>query len=236
MGLPKTSIINRIYREEDIIKVNKKINLFGVNKKITTELFLNLRFFSAFAFFILIFLFVDYGFIYAPLLSIVYYYLIAYLVIDLPLKKRERKLEHEAFYFFEILTLTLESGRNLETAIAIACTYINSEIAIEFKETLKQIKLGKSLTEALSDMRKRIPSETINNIILNIIQSNLFGTKILETMHNQLDFLRDREILNIKAELGKIPTKISVLSVLFFVPLMMMLILAPLIIDFFINT
>ncbi|MDD2490003.1 MAG: type II secretion system F family protein [Bacilli bacterium] len=236
MEIKKGNIVKRIYRKEDIEKINNKINLFGVNKKWSTELFLNVRFFSTFALFFIIFLFFDYGFIYAPVLSVAYYYLIIYFMIDLPLKERGKKLEHEAFYYFEVLTLTLESGRNLETAIDIACTYIDSEIANEFKETLQQIKFGKSLAEALNDMRYRIPSETVNNIILNITQSNIFGSSILETMYNQLDFLRDKQILDIKAEIAKIPTKISVFSVLFFVPLMMTLILAPIIIDFIINS
>jgi tight adherence protein C len=153
-------------------------------------------------------------------------------MIDKPLKDRAYKLEHEAFYYFEVLTLSIESGRNLEMAIDAACTYIDSEISSEFRETLYQIKFGKSLTEALNEMRYRIPSEAVNNIILNIMQSSLFGNSILDTLYNQLDFLRDKQIMDIKGEISKIPTKISVFSVIFFVPLILMIIIAPLIIDY----
>jgi pilus assembly protein TadC len=236
MDEEKINLIKRIYRKEDISKIDEKIKLFGINQKFTTEYFLNMRFFTTIVIFLFVFLFIDYGFVYAPIVSAIYYYAIYYLMIDLPLRERTRKLEHEAFYYFEVLTLTIESGRNLETSIEIACTYINSDISNEFKETLHQIKFGKSLSEALSDMRLRIPSEVINNIILNITQSNIFGSGILETMYNQLDFLRDKQILDIKAEIGKIPTKISIFSVLFFIPLMMMLIVAPLIIDYIMNS
>ena len=81
-------------------------------------------------------------------------------------------------------------------------------------------------------MKKRIPSETINNIILNITQTNVFGNSILETMYNQIDFLRDKQILEIKGQINKIPNKISIISVLFMVPLILLLVLGPVVINF----
>ena len=231
----KQSIIESIYRKEDIKKLEDKLNLFGISRKFSVEAFLNIRFFTTLLVFLFLFLFLDNGFILAPIFTIVYYYGFTYLQIDKPLKARARKLEHEAFYYFEVLTLSLESGRNLEMGIDAACTYIDSEISHEFRETLYQVKFGKSLSEALEQMRYRIPSEAVNNIITNVMQSSLFGNSILDTMYNQLDFLRDKQIMDIKAEISQIPTKISVFSVLFFVPLILMLIIAPLVIDYVTN-
>ncbi len=80
-------------------------------------------------------------------------------------------------------------------------------------------------------MKSRIPSETINNIILNITQTDVFGNSILETMYNQIDFLRDKQILEIKGQINKIPNKISIISVIFIVPLILLLVLGPFIIE-----
>lgn len=228
----KKSFINRIYREKDIKKIDAKINQFGVSKKFTTEYFMNFRLYSSLLVFVIIFIFVNYGALIAPIATVLWYILVGYTMIDKPLKKRERKLDNEAYYYFEVLTLALESGRNLENAIKMACKYIDSEISDEFKETLKQVNFGKSLTEALSLMSSRIPSLTVNNIILNMEQSNLFGNSIIETMYNQLDFLKDKQIMDIKAEINKIPNKISIFSVLFFIPLILLIILGPVLIDF----
>jgi tight adherence protein C len=228
----KQSIIDYIYRKDDIAKLDAKLKLFGISQKFYSEWFLNMRIFTSFIVFIIFFLFFDNGFIIAPILATIYYLGITYFMIDKPLKRRGTKLEHEAFYYFEVLTLSLESGRNLEMGIEASCKYIESEISLEFRETLYQIKLGKSLSEALDDMRYRIPSEAVNNIILNVMQSSIFGNSIIDTMYNQLDFLRDKQIMEVKAEISKIPTKISVFSVIFFVPLIMLLIIAPLVIDY----
>ena len=231
----KKSFINRIYREKDIKKIDAKINQFGVSKKFTTEYFMNFRLYSSLLVFVIIFIFVNYGALIAPIATVLWYILVGYTMIDKPLKKRERKLDNEAYYYFEVLTLALESGRNLENAIKMACKYIDSEISDEFKETLKQVNFGKSLTEALSLMISRIPSLTVNNIILNMEQSNLFGNSIIETMYNQLDFLKDKQVMDIKAEINKIPNKISIFSVLFFIPLILLIILGPVMIDFLLS-
>lgn len=224
-----------IYRRDDIIKIDNKLKLFGINRKLSTTTFLNMKFITILLVFILSFLSFSNGFIIAPILAVISNYAFTYIIIDRPLQLRSRKLEHEAFYFFEVLTLSLESGRNLEQAIETACTYIDSEIASEFRETIYQTKFGKSLSDALDQMRKRIPSDTINNILLNIIQSNIFGNSIIDTLYTQIDFLRDKRIMEIKAEISRIPTKISIFSVLFFVPLILMLIIAPLVIEYMSN-
>ncbi len=228
----KKSFINRIYREKDIKKIDAKINQFGVSKKFTTEYFMNFRLFTSIIVFVVLFIFADFGALIAPVATVLWYILVGYFMIDKPLKKRERKLDNEAYYYFEVLTLALESGRNLENAIKMACKYIDSEISSEFKETIKQVNFGKSVTESLSVMSMRIPSLTINNIILNMEQSNLFGNSIIETMYNQLDFLKDKQIMDIKAQINKIPNKISIFSVLFFIPLILLIILGPVLIDF----
>ena len=226
------SFITRIYRKKSIKKINDKINLFGVSKKFSTEYFMNFRLFTSVLLFIITFLFFNQGALFAPIITILWYLSVNYFMIDKPLKKRERKLDNEAYYYFEVLTLALESGRNLENAIKMACKYIDSEISLEFKETLKQVNFGKSLTESLSMMNTRIPSLTINNIILNMEQSNLFGNSIIDTMYNQLDFLKDKQVMEIKSQINKIPNKISIISVVFFIPLILLIILGPLLVSF----
>ncbi len=223
----KSSFIHRIYRKKDIQKVQEKIDLFGVNKPFSVDSFMNRRFLTSILVFIIVFIFIDYGVILAPILTVIWYFIYTYFMIDRPLKLREEKLNSEAYYYFEVLTLGLESGRNLENAIKMACRYIDSDISKEFKEVINQVQFGKSLTESLSLMSKRIPSLTINNIILNMEQSSLFGNSIIDTMYNQLDFLRDKQVNDTRAKINKIPNKISIFSVIFFIPLMLLIILGP---------
>lgn len=229
--MKEKDFIYKIYTKKEIQKISNKINMFGVSKKTTVENFMNTRLFTSLIVFVFTFLFVDYSAILSPIITAIWYFLFNYLLLDRPLKKREKKLDSEAYYYFEVLTLALESGRNLENAIKMACQYIDSEISDEFKETLKQVNFGKSLAESLSLMNQRIPSLTIRNIILNIEQSNMFGNSIIDTMYNQLDFLKEKQVNDIKSEINKIPNKISIVSVLFFIPLIILIILGPMLIS-----
>lgn len=227
----KGNFVRRIYREKDVAAIQQKISLLG-NTKLTAETFLNNRFFSSLLVFLGILYTTKMGYVYAPIATILFYYLYYYVVIEIPIKKRILKLDHEALYFFEILTLTLESGRNLDNALDITVFNVHSELSEEFKKALFEVKFGKSLMEALEDMKKRIPSETINNIILNMIQTSVFGNNIIDTMYHQIDFLRGKQILEIKGQINKIPNRVSIVSVLFVVPLILLLVLGPFIVQF----
>lgn len=227
----KNKLVKRIYREKEINRVNKKINMLN-NYPIDEIDFLNIRLVTTLIIVVIVLLKVKSGYIFAPIIALVYYYSFEYIFLDSFIIKRTKKLDREALTFFEILTLTLESGRDLEKAIEITVLNVNSELSQEFKKTLFEVKFGKSLLEALNDTKKRIPSETINNIILNITQTNIFGNSIIETMYAQIEFLRDKQVLSIREQINKIPNKISIISVIFIVPIILLMILGPFIIQF----
>ncbi len=226
------NLVMRLYREKTIEKIDAKIKLLGVNSTLETSTFLNIRLFVSLVLFLILLLTNDFGYFLAPISFLLSYVLIEKVMLDIPAKKRAKKLEKEALFFFEILTLTLESGRDLKHAIDLTVSNIDSEISEEFKKVMVEVRLGKSLNEALESLKKRIPSENINNTVLNMIQSNTYGTSMIESMYNQIDFLRDKQMLDVKATMAKLPTKVSILSVVFFIPIMLLIILAPVLINY----
>ena len=225
-------ILKKIYRENDIEYIQSKINMLGNNRKFKFDAvtFLNLRILTTILLTIILFLSkVNYFII--PFIIIAYYNLFYYILITSEINKRIKKLDKEALSFFEILTLSLESGRNLENSLEITCYNIDSELSSEFKRSLMEIRFGRSLMEALNDLKKRIPSDTVNNIILNITQTSVFGNSIIDVMNNQIEFLREKQVLEVKSQINKIPNKVSIVSVLFIVPLILLMILGPFIIN-----
>ena len=225
-------IAKKIYSKKSILEIEKKLNLLGVSTKLTVFGFLNLKFIGTIVIFLLVLFNNSFGYVLAPLVSILFYFGIEYLLIDEKIKIRTKKLESEALNFFEILTLSLETGRNLMEALSITIDSCNGELVDEFREVLKSVTYGKSLTEGLEGMHKYIPSDTINNIILSITQANIYGSSIIKSLYNQLDYLREKRKLEVKAEISKIPIKISIISVFFFVPLVLLIILGPVLLNY----
>ena len=153
-------------------------------------------------------------------------------MLDYNIQKRLLRLESESINFFEILTLSLETGRNLQEAIMVTVDSCNGILRDEFAEVLREVKYGKSLTEALLDMQAVIPSDSVNNIILSLTQADLYGSSIIRSLYNQIDYLREKRKMEVKAEISKVPIKISIISVFFFIPLILLIILAPVLLGY----
>lgn len=220
------------YSRKVISRIERKINLLGVSAKYTPVSFLNIRLITMIFFFVLIFSTFEYGYIISIVFAVLYYYLFEWVLLDEKIKKRTFKLNIEAIYFFEVLTLSLQTGRNLMEAISITVNGSDSELSLEFKKALREIKYGKSLNESLADMQKYIPSDSINNIIIALTQTNIYGSNIIDTMYNQVDYLREKRIMEVKSRISKIPTKISIISVFFFIPLILLIILGPAVLSY----
>lgn len=226
----KIDLSKKIYSTKTIEKITTKINLLGINCEYDPIFLLNIRFLSSIVLFFVVLYFIDFGYFIAPILTFAFYALFFPIFIDTKIKKRSIVLGKEAGYFFEVMALSLEAGRSLRNSIEITVHNVDGELSLEFNQALKDVMLGKSLGEALDDLKTRIPSDTINNIILNIKESNMFGNSIVDTMHNQIEYLREKRILRAKAYISKIPIKVSVVSVVFYIPLLLLLLLAPLLI------
>ena len=222
----------KIYSKKQIEKIETKIKLLGVSSKYDALTFLNIRLITSILIFLIILINYKYGYIFSIIIVILYYYLFEKILLDNKINKRRKKLNVEAIYFFEVLTLSLQTGRNLVEAISITTNSIDSELSLGFKEALRETKYGKSLNESLSDMQSKIPSDSINNIILALTQANIYGSSIIDTMYNQVDYLRERRKLEVKAAISKVPTKISIISVFFFIPLILLIILGPAILTY----
>ena len=227
-------LIRRIYRKKTIIKYHDKSKLLGKNLS-SAITFLNTRLLSSILIFILIFLISDFNLILSSIITIVFYFLFSYFSYDYKINKRALKLEKEAIFFFEILSLSLESGKNLIQALEVSTNNVDSELSIEFKRTLQEIEYGKSFHDAFQSLKNRIPSDNIQNIILNIIDSYTTGGNINDTLKKQVKFIRDKRVMDIKTKINQIPIKVSVVSVFIFIPLVLLMILAPVILKYFLE-
>lgn len=222
--------VEKIYTKKSILRIKSKTALLGIYNKLDPIDFMNVRLLVSMGLFFITFLMSGLAYIVSPIVTLVFYFGVEYIVLDMRIKRRASKLDYEALFFFEVLTLSLETGRNLKGALELTTRNIDSELSEEFKVTLNATNYGKTLTEALNDMKKRIPSDTINNVILNITHTNVFGSEVVETLYNQVDYLREKKLSQAKAKISKMPIKISVISVLFFIPIILLLILSPVLI------
>ncbi len=225
-------IENKLYRREVIKKYHEKCVFLGSSSNITVYTFLNIRLLTTIIFLLFLFI-INYKNLWLNfLLTIIYYHSFSKIFLDYRIEKYRRKLEKEAILFFEVVALSLESGRNLTDSLNLAASNVEGDLSLEFKEALREMNYGKSLEEALETLKIKIPSLTIQNMILSLRQSNIYGNNIEKTLHQQMDYIRQMRIMEIKERINKMPIQVSVVSVLLFVPIILLLILSPVIIQF----
>ncbi len=205
----KQEFIRRLYSKWYIERMENKVKLLGTGDKTNAYDLIITRLITSILVFVICIVSFKYGYIVAPVATLIYYFLFDGIVIDSKIKKRSTKLEAEAMHFFEVLTLSLETGRNLVEAIEVTTNNVSGILSDEFKETVREVSFGKSLNEALSDMQGRIPSDTIDNVILSLTESNLYGNSIIENLYDQIDFLREKRKMEVKAKISKVPILIS---------------------------
>ena len=81
------------------------------------------------------------------------------------------------------------------------------------------------LNDELNEFKYYIITDLIN-------KEQKIGNKIIDTMYSQIEFLRDKQVLSIREQINKLPNKISIISVLFIVPIILLIVLGPFLISF----
>ncbi len=225
-------LIKKIYPKNYLNRIQKKIVSLGSKTKIKLSVFLFIKLILLIGVVVFSLAFVKMSYFVTPIIAIAFFYFYDYLFLDRAIKKRIKVLEHDAIFFFQVLALTLQSETNLKMCLKIVSEAIDSELAYEFRMMNKEVDLGKSMVEALENLKCRIPSKDVNNVILNLLESSIYGNSIIDSLNNQIDYLMDKRILEIKASINKMPVKISIVSVLLFIPLILLLIIGPVVINY----
>ena len=225
------SVTLKLFSNKTISRFKKKSTALGIKNKSSYVSDLNLYLLVIITAFVISIMFCYHRFYLIILFPIAAALLFEFLYYDVRLAKRRALLNKQALFFFQILSLTLESGNNLKGAIELTTSSISNDLSDEFKKALSDMKMGSTMNEALLDLEKRIPSEVISNIILNLTESSVYGSDMINSLNTQIDYLNNKLVLSVREQINKMPIKISVVSVLLFIPIILLIILSPLIIE-----
>lgn len=199
-------------------RVTDKLKYSGY--KISPKVFIYMRLIFCLILFCLL-LFIDYGYILAPLVSIFYYFGMEYIVLDIAVKKRKILLEKNALSYFPIFMMGLKKYNNIKKSLNTCNEIIDNELALEFRSVINKINFGRSVSEALCEMKSRIPSKYICNIIDCMIKFD--NNDIFNIIELQLELIDKKNNYRLINKLCLIPYKIATLSILFFLLVLIIL-------------
>ena len=96
----REKIARKIYSKYSFDLIRNKMHLLGTDDINKTINFLNLRLITSIIIFFMIIYFIDWGYIFGPIIVTLYYFFLPDFTIDVKIKNRRHKLEYEAMYFF----------------------------------------------------------------------------------------------------------------------------------------
>ena len=225
-------LVRKIYLKKTIDKYETKYTYLNDNNKNYVISFLINKLFISVLILFFSFLLCK-SIVLSIIIVILFNILYSYIKFDRKLLIRQKQLEKDSLFFFEVLLLSLKSGKNLNQALKLTCDNVDNLLSNEIKDVMEDTKYGTSLHEALINYEKHIPSESIRNIINTITETYISGKDMISSIDKELDLLENKRLYDIKTYINKLPIKISVISVFILIPLMLLLILSPVILDYF---
>ncbi len=192
-------------------KLKKKIRYLGINYD--PYIFVLLKTSLTIVLFLYLVLTLKTGYIIAPLISLIFYIFVEYLLIDMPIYIRKLRLEKDALDFIPALLLNLKNGKSIKVSIKNSCKVIDNELSEEFNRVLNNTRVGLTIEESLKDLETRIPSIYIQNIIVDLKDNIKYGTKVLDTIELQLSSLEEHYNNSIINRNKMIPIELCLLSI-----------------------
>ncbi len=223
----KSDIIKKLYLPQTINRLKRKVHLLGLDSNYDIYNFLNKRLLASICIFLVGLVIFPFSYITSPVMTVLYYYLVEYICFDIPLKQRAKTIAKEALYFFEAVLLALESGNSLKEALEEACESVAGELAYDLKGSLQALELGKDLNTCLKDFQNRIPNEMVQNIIINIINTNKFGNNITNSVKMELEYIKKQEHYEKQKKMHKLPIYVKLVSFLFISIILVLIIVLP---------
>ncbi|MDM5314868.1 type II secretion system F family protein [Fictibacillus sp. b24] len=132
--------------------------------------------------------------------------------------------------FFDTVTLLIKAGVSLDAAIKTVCQKSNGPLAEEFMVTLEEMKRGKSKREAFYELRRRVPSDSLQSVLTALIQADQLGVGMAKVLTTLTVRVREQRREKAREMAMKAPIKMLFPMVFFIFPSLFIVILGPMVV------
>lgn len=132
-------------------------------------------------------------------------------------------------YLLDMMSVCVQTGMTIEAALAYLgkeLAEFDSDLCYQIKRTSDSAKIH-GVEKALNDLTERIPTPAIRSFVLTIIQNLQYGTSVAQILSDLAEDMRKVQILTVEEKVGKLSAKMSVPLILFIMFPIVILILAP---------
>ncbi len=138
----------------------------------------------------------------------------------------------------DLMLVCVEAGQSLDQAILRVATETKASsptLAEEFEVVANEMRAGKDRVMVLRDMAERCGVNDISSFVTVLVQSANFGTSISDALRVYADEMRDKRVLRAEEKANVLPTKLTIGTMLFTVPPLLIIMVGPSIYDIYVN-
>lgn len=155
--------------------------------------------------------------------------------LRLRVDKRRQAVDRALPDFLDRLTLGLEAGLGFEVALRRTAARFSSLLGEELRRAVRFFDRGHSKADVLGELLARVPSADLGAFVAAVKQSERLGTTLTKTLRVQSDLLRARRRRRAEEASRRLPILIVFPLVLFFLPALLIVFLAPPLLHLFIG-
>lgn len=152
------------------------------------------------------------------------------IVLESRVKARQKAIQHGLPDALDLLVVCVEAGMGLDAAIYRVCVeLVHSEpvLSSELRLLTLELRAGKSRREALKNLSSRIGLEDMGSLVAMLIQTDMFGTSIAQTLRVYADSMRTKRFQLAEELAAKLPVKMLFPLIFFIFPTLLIVILGP---------
>ncbi|GLS86801.1 pilus assembly protein TadC [Cypionkella aquatica] len=130
----------------------------------------------------------------------------------------------------DLMLVCVEAGQSLDQSINRIAKESRAScpaLAEEFDTVAQEVKAGKERVKVLKDMSERVGIADISSFCTTLVQSASFGTSMSDALRVYSAEMRDKRIMRAEEMANKLPTKLTLGTMLFTLPPLLIILIGP---------
>lgn len=153
------------------------------------------------------------------------------LFLNIRIKSHQNAIRFQLADTLDLLSVCMEAGLSFDAALLKVSERMEGPLIDELVTVYRQIQLGKTRNDALKSLSDSTDVKELKTFVSAVIQANTLGIPITNVLAAQSEQLRVEKREQIKTVAAKVPTKMTIPTVLLILPAIICVIMGPVIIN-----
>ncbi len=150
--------------------------------------------------------------------------------------KRRKALELALPDGLDLLVICAEAGLSLDSGLTRVAKEMGgsaTELADELALTAVELTFLPDRKQALSNLGKRVDTQSMRGVINTLIQTERYGTPLAQSLRVLSSEFREQRMLRAEEKAARLPATLTVPMIIFILPTLFMVLAGPAVIDIY---